>query len=49
MGWIAEWIIQEIWGGAIAAAYRKAGVLGGVVAFLLPIMVIAFAVWLLVR
>lgn len=49
MGWIAEFIIQGFWEGAVEAAYRKWGWLGGLTAFFLPIVIIAFAVWLLIR
>ena len=49
MGWIAEWIIQGFWEGAVEVAYRRWGWFGGIAAFLLPIMLVALAVWLLVR
>ncbi|MDT8758637.1 hypothetical protein MZO42_08000 [Sphingomonas psychrotolerans] len=49
MGWIAEFVVQEFWEGAVELAYRKWGWFGGIVAFLLPILAIVFVVWLLVR
>ena len=49
MGWIAEFIIQGFWEGAVEVAYRKWGWLGGIIAFFLPIISVIFAVWLLVR
>jgi hypothetical protein len=49
MGWIAEFIFQAIWEGAVEVAYQKWGWLGGVMAFFLPILFVIAGVWLLVR
>jgi hypothetical protein len=46
---IAEFILQAIWEGAVEVAYHKWGWLGGLIAFLLPILFVMGGVWLLVR
>lgn len=48
MGWIAEFIIQGFWEGAVEVAYRKWGWTGGIIAFLAPFAIGAFILWLIV-
>lgn len=46
---IAELVFQAIWEGTVEVAYQKWGWLGGLIAFLLPILFVMVGVWLLVR
>lgn len=39
MTWLAEFIVQGFWEGAVEVAYRKWGWIGGAVALLGPFMI----------
>lgn len=49
MGWVAEFVVQVVWDGAGELAYRKWGWFGVLAVFVLPLLAIAFIIWLLVR
>ncbi|HKX22290.1 MAG TPA: hypothetical protein VJM81_03340, partial [Rhizorhapis sp.] len=46
MAWLAEMIVQGFWEGAVEAAYRKWGWVGGAVALLGPFVVGGLLLWI---
>ncbi|WP_420139064.1 hypothetical protein [Sphingomonas sp.] len=45
MAWLVEIIVEGFWDGAVHAAHRKWGLLGGALALLSPFLFFGLLIW----